>query len=442
MSYELSTPQERGMDAQMSILGSMLIDNRCVGEVVTQMTEEQFFGPYRTIFQTIRKMYQNGDVVDPVTVNDAMGTGYGETLMQLMEITPTAANVSEYVKIAIERARVDDYQQLGLELAKCQTSEEAAEILERLNKVTEQNMRFEAVPAREGYLQAMLRVDEPADYINWGLEKVSSFVMSRRGDYVCIGARPSAGKTALTLQMAWEQSKTMRVGYFSFETDPDEIYDRLMALVAGVDSGRLRRKKVEQLEIDRMIAAGPDFEGRKLDVIHAAGMTVADVRGMTVAKSYEIIYVDYLQIIRPERGWRGNRYEIVTSLSMDLHAMAKRLGVLVVATTQLRRPPDGNEYKPPTLADLRESGQIEQDADVAMLLYKRKSDWPTPPRDLLIAKNKKGQAGGYITLAFDGPTQKFREIDGDALDECQPNCVTHSDKGTPAGLPGKQNLPF
>lgn len=140
-----------------------------------------------------------------------------------------------------------------------------------------------------------------------------------------------------------------------------------------------------------MIAAGPDFEGRKLDVIHAAGMTVADIRSMTVAKGYEIVYVDYLQIIRPERGWRGNRYEIVTSLSMDLHAMAKSLGVLVVANTQLRRPPDGNEYKPPTLADLRESGQIEQDADVAMLLYKRKSDWPTPPRDLLIAKNKKGR---------------------------------------------------
>lgn len=316
------------------------------------------------------------------------------------------------------------------------------EVLERLNKITAETLRFEAVPAQEGYMQALFRIDQPADYVDWGMEKITGNVTARNGDYVCIGARPSVGKTALTLQMAWEQAKMVKVGYFSFETDPEEIYDRLLSMVAGVDSGRLRRKTVEMLEVDRMIAVGDDFKNENLDVIHAAGMTVSDIRAMTVAKGYKIIYVDYLQIVRPERGWRGNRYEVVTSLSMDLHAMAKQLGVLVVANTQLRRPADGNEYKTPTMADLRESGQIEQDADVVMLLYKRKSDWPTPPRDLLVAKNKKGQSGGYITMAFDGPTQKFQVIDGDKLEECTPNCITHSDKGTPAGLPGKQDLPF
>lgn len=434
--------EQRGLDAQVAVLGSLLLDDSCAGEVFLRLNESHFSGEYKTIFRAAKKLYQEQKPIDPVMVKNIVGNAYTELLLQLMELTPTAANVMAYVDLAVEQAKVNQFQALGMELASCQTSEAAMEVLERLNKITAETLRFEVVSAQEGYIQALRRVDEPADYVNWGMEKISGGVMARKGDYVCIGARPSAGKTALTLQMAWEQSEMVRVGYFSFETDPDEIFDRLMALVAGVDSGRLRRKTVEELERNRMIAAGTSFGGRYLDVIHAAGMTVSDVRAMTVAKGYQIVYVDYLQIVRPERGWRGNRYEVVTSLSMDLHAMAKQLGVLVVATTQLRRPPDGNEYKPPTLADLRESGQIEQDADVAMLLYKRKSDWPTPPRDLLIAKNKKGQAGGYITLAFDGPTQKFQEIDGDKLEECQPNCVTHSDKGTPAGLPGKQNLPF
>lgn len=434
--------EQRGLDAQMAVLGSLLLDDSCAGEVFLRLNESHFSGEYKTIFRAAKKLYQEQKPIDPVMVKNILGNAYTDLLLQLMELTPTAANVMAYVDLAVEQAKVNQFQALGMELAACQTSEAALEVLERLNKITAETLRFEVVSAQEGYIQALRRVDEPADYVNWGMEKISGGVMARKGDYVCIGARPSAGKTALTLQMAWEQSELVRVGYFSFETDPDEIFDRLMALVAGVDSGRLRRKTVEELERNRMIAAGANFNGRHLDVIHAAGMTVSDVRAMTVAKGYQIVYVDYLQIVRPERGWRGNRYEVVTSLSMDLHAMAKQLGVLVVATTQLRRPPDGNEYKPPTLADLRESGQIEQDADVAMLLYKRKSDWPTPPRDLLIAKNKKGQAGGYITLAFNGPTQRFQEIDGEKLEECTPNCITHGDKVSPAGLTGKQDLPF
>lgn len=443
MSFETSLTPDQALDAQMSILGSMLIDSRCVGQVVTKMTDTQFSGEYRTIFQTIKTMYQNGDVVDPVTVNNAMGSGYGETLMQLMEVTPTAANVSEYIKIAIEKATLDDYHQLGLALTKCQTTEEAQEVMERLNKITQRNTNVEIVSAYEGYLQALERIDQPPDYFNWHFQKLSDIIMAKPGNYVCVAARPSVGKTALTLQIAWDQSQQFRVGYFSFETSTEEIYDRLLALSASVDSLRLQRKQLEKQEIDRIISVNQSFAGRNLDIIDASGLTVTNVRNITMENRYDIIYIDYLQIVTPER-WinQGNRTDVVSQISLGLKSIARQLKVLVVANSQLRRSQNKTDFDPPTLSDLRESGQIEQDVDAAMLLYKRKSDWKTPPRDMFIAKNRKGPAGGLITFTFDGPTQEFREIDGEKLEECTPSCITHGDKVSPTGLTGKQNLPF
>lgn len=155
-------------------------------------------------------------------------------------------------------------------------------------------------------------------------------------------------------------------------------------------------------------------------MIHASEMSVADVRSVTVARGYQVVYVDYLQIINPEHRTRqGDRFRDVTQISMDLHRMAVSLGVLVVALSQLSRPDRSARGKVPDLYSLRESGQIEQDADAVFLLYlneeaiedaPRGSPPPTPPRTLRVAKNKKGFSGGYIELDFDGATQTFHAL--------------------------------
>ena len=205
------------------------------------------------------------------------------------------------------------------------------------------------------------------------------------------------------------------MGYFSFETNPDEVYDRLHAMASGLDSTKIRMHNLRPDDMDKVIGLGREFTQRKLDVIHASGMTVEDVRSVTVARGYQVIYVDYLQIIPTGRDMdRRDRFGIVSQISMDLHRLAVSLGVLVVALSQLSRGDKAAKNKTPDLSDLRESGQIEQDADAVLMLWKdEKADDLCPPRNLKIAKNKKGFAGGYMVFDFDGSTQTFTEQSGE-----------------------------
>lgn len=401
------------LDAQLGVIGSLLLDaEKCAGEVFLRTQADQYTGEYRTLFSAAKRLHQEGRPIDPVTVRGIVGDDYTAMLLQIMELTPTASNCSAYVDLLIEQAQVAKMQELGLALAGCNTTEEAKDLLATANKAMVQRTALRVVSAREGHLEFLSRQDEKAEYIPWGFPKLSETVLSSLGDLVILGGRPSAGKTALSVQMAWEQTMTKRVGYFSFETNPDEVYDRLHAMAASVDSTRVRTRKLREDERQKVIDIGREFERRELDVIHANGMTVADIRTVTVAKGYDVVYVDYLQIVNPGREVkRGDRFGGVSLVSMDLHNMAVSLGVLVVALSQLSRPDRAARGKAPDLYSLRESGQIEQDADAVFLLYKTDEEDKASPRNLRIAKNKKGFAGGYIELSFDGATQTFREIE-------------------------------
>ena len=178
--------------------------------------------------------------------------------------------------------------------------------------------------------------------------------------------------------------------------------------------GRIRDRTLRREDYDRLAAAGEGFQRRHLDVIHAVGMTVGEIQSITASKRYDVIYIDYLQFVQGE-GRDQDLYRRVTQISMDLHKMAGSMGVLVVALSQLSRPPkDGKQARAPGLNSLRESGQIEQDADAVMLLYRQDEELPNSPRVLQIAKNKEGPSGGYLELSFDGTYQVFREMAGES----------------------------
>ncbi|MEM5780724.1 MAG: DnaB-like helicase C-terminal domain-containing protein, partial [Lawsonibacter sp.] len=149
------------------------------------------------------------------------------------------------------------------------------------------------------------------------------------------------------------------------------------------------------------------FVGRNLDVVQAGGLSVVDIPALSLAGRYEIIYVDYLQLIAPEDRRRPD-FEQVTQISKDLHTMVQTTGITIVALSQLSRPQkSGEQEKSPGLHSLRQSGQIEQDADGVMLLYKEEPNNPRSRRCLKIAKNKEGEAGGIVMLGFDGSHQRF-----------------------------------
>ena len=409
------------LDAQLGVIGSLLLDaDKCAGEVFLRTREEQYTGEYKTLFAAAKRLYQEGRPIDPVTVRGIAGEEYTNLILQIMELTPTAANCGAYLDLLVEQAQVSKMQTLGLALASCKSTEEAKHLIEEANQVIVQRAALRVVSAEQGHLEFLLRQDEKVSYIPWGFPKLDETVLSTLGDLVILGGRPSAGKTALSLQMAWEQAKTQKVGYFSFETNPDEVYDRLHALAASVDSVKIRKRTLGKDEIARVIQSRKEFTTRSIDVIHASEMSVADVRSVTVARGYQVVYVDYLQIINPEHRTRqGDRFRDVTQISMDLHRMAVSLGVRGEALSQLSRPDRSARSKVPDLYSLRESGQIEQDADAVFLLYlneeaiedaPRGSPPPTPPRTLRVAKNKKGFSGGYIELDFDGATQTFHAL--------------------------------
>ena len=349
--------------------------------------------------------------------------------------------------LLIEQAQVAKIQALGPAMTGCKTTEEARDLLEEANRMVVQQSALREVSAAQGHLEFLARQDQKADYLHGVPVGPAGILFS--GDFVIWAGGPAREDGAVPPD-GLGAGKTRKAGYFSFETGPDEIYDRLHALVGGVDSARIRTRTLREEDRQKIIECGPAFDACPLKAIHATGMTVADVRSVTVARGFEVIYVDYLQNVDPGRGVRrDNRFGGVSLISMDLHNLASSLGVLVVALSQLSRPERTARDKAPDLYSLRESGQIEQDADAVMLLYKVDDDNPASNRKIKIAKNKKGLSGRVIELDFDGATQTFREhkqdhaVQRELVDKGRAVKATLRSNAKLVELPGKDpDLPF
>lgn len=400
----------RYYEAQVGVLGSLLIDAPSVAGMVFHRTqEEDYTGELRTIFRACRELYQAGKPIDAMTVRDRLGPEYTVRLRELMDNTPTAANVEPYITMAVEQSKLARLQALFLAGTGAVTMEDAQKVLAQANKVAGGRPSVRVVGMEDGLKDFYERMNRPARRVPWGLDRVDDTLKAELGgDFIVLGGYPSAGKTALSLQMAWAQAEKLRVGYFSLETKPEKIIDRAVAAVCGVDFGRIKDHALQQEDWDVCAYRAPGFVGRQLEVIQAGGLSVMDIQALALAGRYQIIYIDYLQLIAPEDRRRPD-FEQVTQISKDLHTMAQTTGITVVALSQLSRPPkSGQQEKAPGLHSLRQSGQIEQDADGVMLLYKEEPDRPNSRRCLKIAKNKEGEAGGIAYLIFDGPHQRFK----------------------------------
>ena len=407
---KFDTARNRLLDAQIGVIGSLLLDAEyCAGEVFARTGEEHYTSEYKTIYSAAKQLYRDGKPIDPMTVRGIIGEDYTDLLLQIMEITPTAVNCSVYVDMLLEQAMLIKLQEAGEAMVCCKTAEDARKAVKAANDAMILRSTVRSVGAQDGYMDFLERLENKPEYIPWGIPKLDRSVLASRGYFVVIGGRPSAGKTALSLQFAWEQAKNRKVGYFSLETTAELVYDRLVSLASGVSFRRIKARQLSQGEYDKIAAAGEEFSRRKLEVIYANGMTLDEIRAKAMSRGYEIIYVDYLQIVASEDR-RLDLRTTVTRISMGLHSIALQLGILVVGLAQLSRPETTQKNSPPGLSSLKESGQIEQDADVVMMLYKISDDARNRKRHLRIAKNKEGPADGYMELDFDGDRQRFFEI--------------------------------
>lgn len=403
---------ERYLDAQCSVLGSVLIDDSVVGTVIHRTKEDDYVGSYRTIYKAVKEIFVSGRPVDLTTIAAKLGPDYDKILMQMMELTPSSAAVNEYIDLTLEQSQLTRLKAAGDALLACKNLEDAKNIVAQINRSLGDRPSVRVVDMAQGLQDFYDRQTSKPEFLGWGMAKLDNTVMAEcGGDFVVIGGYPSAGKTALTVQMAWTQAKTLRVGYFSLETKPEKMIDRTVTMVTGIDFGKIKRHQLGLDDWQILGKAATEMTKRKLNVIQAGGLSVSDIQALSLAGRYDVIYIDYLQLIRAEDPRRSD-FEKVSQISRDLHTMAQTTGITVVALSQLSRPEKSKEAeKAPGLHSLRQSGQIEQDADAVMLLYKEKPNDPVSRRCLKVAKNKEGEAGGILLLEFDGKKQRFTQVE-------------------------------
>lgn len=396
---------EANSQAELAVIGGILKnpDNTLV-QVMAELRPEDFQNALtRELYETCVRVYRKGNVVDPLVVlNEAHmdRDTCKKVCVEADAAAVTLANYAEYIRIVKDTSTLIRAEKQAnallesvYELDIGSSRERAADVLRTL---TEQN-EIESVTAEEGYLNFYAEQQTPKEYIKTGFTRLDGYTYISRGDYVVIGGRPSAGKTALTLQIMLNMARERKVVYFSLETKPDKLFHRLLACYAGLSLTAIKQQKMRASDWQR-VADSSGFCDLHFQIVSAAGWTVDQMQATAMALEAEAVFIDYLGLVR---GRGRDLYERVTNISMDLHTMAQRQNIAVVALSQLSR--QGKEKADVT--SLRDSGQIEQDADVILLLDNLDED----RRKLAVAKNKEGRLGS-IDLHFDGDHQRFSEI--------------------------------
>lgn len=392
------------LDAQYSVLGSVLIDGRCAAQLISETSESDYSGTCRTIYRAMKKIFLAGQEVDPVVVSNAAGAGYRDFILQLMDITPTAANVGLYIRICKEQARVLALREIGTRLAEAETLDDAKKLLDEANGsvMDRQNSRAKSL---ESLLSEFFRnLSTPPDFLPWPVAEIRDHVRISPGDLVILGGDPSAGKTAWALQLATFWAKSKRICYFSLETQDQTLLNRLVSTWSQVDKSAILERKLSAEQYRLLTEAGQNLVdariAQNMDIVNASGFSVADIRARTMMGRYDIIVVDYMQLVQAEG---QSAVEQISSISAGLHTMAQTMGVTVLAISQLNRDSTGTKTD---MSRMKGSGQIEYDADVIMMLKLEKPKDYGGTRILTFAKNKEGQRFD-IPLAFDGKTQRF-----------------------------------
>lgn len=399
---DLVTPQK-------AVLGCMLIDDRCIPSILSQVRAEDFTGVYRSIFRAIDDLDADGITVDPITVLDALGNiaDYKQDLRECMDEAPSAANADHYARVLRQQNRLRQIREIGAKLTGMTDLTEIRGLLETAAELAV-DTRKSRVFTMHDVLKEFVEVHSgQAQYLSWPIKELTDELGTEAGDFVIVGGRPSTGKTALTIQCAYHWAKTMKVGYFSLETNRKKVTDRLVSHAARINKTRIRRNQLTEEDWQVFaLKSSNQITRAKLELIEAAGMTVSDIQAYTVMRGYDIIIVDYLQLITEQA---RSPYEAATAISKKLHVMAQSKQVTVVALSQLSRM-DKSNPRYATMADLRESGQIEQDADIILMLNPMNPKEPVQGQNRLlrVEKNKEGECS-QIELAFEGHFQTFRK---------------------------------
>ena len=362
------------LDAERAVLGSMLIDERIVRDVLSCVESKDFLNETnRLIFQACRKLFREGEPVDPITVRAQIGPDFSNYLVQLMEITPTSANWKAYADAMRQQATLQRVRDLADRLNEAVRLDDCREVVAELGSLMADGRKVDTWNTREMLDDFYVTQDpdaEAPEYITTGIEVIDQGTYTELGDVIVIGGEPSSGKTAFALMMACHMAKNYRVGFFSLETAKKKVRDRMVAHMAQVDFNAIKRRALSEKDWAAVAAKGADFAKRDLTVLQASGMTATEIQAVSQAYGFQIIFIDYVQLIVPEADKRAIRSEQMAEVSRSLHTFAQKSGTLVVELAQIARMDRSSGWREADMHDLKESGQFEQDADVIYMLFR------------------------------------------------------------------------
>ena len=411
---------EQLLTAATGVLGSMLIDEEAVGPMLLAVEEDDFQVPeHRNLFRAMKALYGQGKPHDVILINEFLGGDYGKIIHELMDLTPTSANAGVYAQALKKTSRLWHLQQLGESLRQAEDEEVCRALVDKANLLLCERVGVRRVTMKQAFRDFFRRRDgRKPDYLHWPFSDLDGQLHVGAGDMVVIGGYSSAGKTAFALQAAFRMARDKRVGFFSYETDADKLTDRNIACQTQTSFSKIMTNTLEMEDYGRIKDMREHLTAPDLELLESPGMTVSDMGSYAMAHHYGVIVVDYLQKIPAAKGGRPlSEFERVSQVSSDLQQLGRRTGMTVIALSQLSRAEkrkDGTTPAP-TMASLRQSGQIEQDADVVVLLYKESREYERTRRCLDIAKNKDGVAGLGLLLDFDGDKQCFRKSNAQPL---------------------------
>ena len=412
------------LEGEQAVLGSMLIDEGCVKEVMDKLVPSDFYlRQNREIFETIYTMFTYARPIDGITVCEEMrkaGT-YDENttrsyLAQLMEITPTSANVMEYVAIVRDKALLRGVAQAAGEITALvqEGIGEAGEILEaaeqKIYAVRRGQSAQDMAPLRMVLPEVLDRLSEMSESesrlpgLSTGLSAVDRKITGlNKSDLILLAARPGMGKTSFALNVALNVAKSEKktVAVFSLEMSREQLATRLLSSEACVESGRLRTGSLRETDWEKIAAAASVLNKVDIRIDDNPMLSVADMNAKCRRiDGLALVVIDYLQLMTSASGNnRGgeNRQQMVSDMSRMLKIMAKELNVPVICLSQLSRANEKRDDKRPMLSDLRESGAIEQDADIVLFLYRddyyNEDSEKRNIAECIVAKNRHGETG-------------------------------------------------
>lgn len=428
------------LEAEQSVIGSMIMDAEAIVVASEMITSEDFYGnQYAILFKAMTELYASGNPIDLLTLQNKLSQmdvpaelSSVEFLRDLLTSVPTSANVKYYAKIVKEKSKLRNIIKATEEITNtCYLGKEKLEdILEDTEKkifsLVQSKDSGDYVPIKDVVINAMERIEAvsktrgnvtgiPTGFIDLDY-KTSGF---QNSDLILIAARPSMGKTAFELNIAEYMAfrKNVTVAIFSLEMSKEQLVNRLFSLESKVDSQKIRTGDLEDSDWERLIESANIIGNSNLIIDDTPGISIGELRSKCRKYKLEhnlgIIIIDYLQLMTAG-GRSESRQQEISEISRSLKALARELNVPVVALSQLSRAVESRPDHRPMLSDLRESGAIEQDADVVMFLYRddyyNKESEKKGIAEVIIAKQRNGPIG-TVELVWLPNYTKFANYD-------------------------------